>query len=100
MLGAFRELAELAGEEGAGGVSPLTSREMEILDCVARGHSNKEIAHDLSISDQTVKDRLTSILRKLSVSDRSQVVIHALRQGWMTVDADSRAAHANAERPH
>jgi DNA-binding NarL/FixJ family response regulator len=99
VLGAFRELA-LAGEEAAGGVSPLTAREIEILDCVARGHSNKEIAHSLSISDQTVKNHLTSILRKLSVSDRTQAVIHALRQGWMTVDAESRSAIDRATRLH
>ena len=65
--------------------SPLTPREVEILDCVARGNSNKEIARLLSISDQTVKNHITSILRKLAVNDRTQAVIYALRHGWITI---------------
>ena len=63
--------------------SPLTPREVEILDCVARGNSNKEIAVFLGISDQTVKNHITSILRKLQVNDRTQAVIYALRHGWI-----------------
>ena len=46
---------------------PLSSREMEILQFVARGFSNKEIASDLHISRQTVKNHMTAILRKLLV---------------------------------
>jgi len=58
-------------------------REIEILDCIARGMSNKEIARSLTISDQTVKNHITSILRKLAVNDRTQAVIYALRRGWI-----------------
>ena len=67
------------------GFSPLTARELEILDCIARGLSNKEMAAQLSISDQTVKNHITSLLRKLGVSDRTQAVLHAVRQGWVTI---------------
>ena len=67
---------------------PLTPREVEILDCVARGNSNKEIARLLSISDQTVKNHITSILRKLAVNDRTQAVIYALRHGWIKLGDD------------
>src|SRR5712691_6355678 len=66
--------------------SPLSSREVEILDYIARGNSNKEIAKSLKISDQTVKNHITSILKKLSVSDRTAAVVHALRHGWIKVD--------------
>ena len=66
--------------------APLSSREMEILDYIARGNSNKEIARALKISDQTVKNHITSILRKLAVNDRTQAVVFALRRGWIKVD--------------
>lgn len=82
VLNQFRELATL-DETHEAVFSPLTPREVEILDCVARGNSNKEIARLLSISDQTVKNHITSILRKLAVNDRTQAVIFALRRGWI-----------------
>ena len=63
--------------------SPLSSREVEILDYIARGNSNKEIAKSLKISDQTVKNHIPSILKKLSVNDRTAAVVHALRHGWI-----------------
>ena len=63
--------------------SPLSPREIEILGYVSQGLSNKEIASMLLISDQTVKNNITSILRKLQVNDRTQAVIYALRHGWI-----------------
>jgi len=68
--------------------SPLSSREVEILDYIARGNSNKEIAKSLKISDQTVKNHITSILKKLSVNDRTAAVVHALRHGWIKMHDD------------
>jgi len=62
---------------------PLSPREMEILQFIAQGKSNKEIAYDLGISRQTVKNHMTSILRKLAVNDRTQAAIYALRRGWI-----------------
>jgi DNA-binding NarL/FixJ family response regulator len=62
---------------------PLSPREMEILQLITRGYSNKEIAHELGISRQTVKNHMTSILRKLSVNDRTQAALYALRRGWI-----------------
>jgi DNA-binding NarL/FixJ family response regulator len=90
VLTAFREVNRLEGDQGEV-FAPLTPREVEILDCVARGNSNKEIARLLSISDQTVKNHMTSILRKLAVNDRTQAVIYALRHGWIKI-ADSTQA--------
>ncbi len=62
---------------------PLSEREMEVLECVVRGLSNKEIASRLGISHQTVKNHVTSILRKFSVEDRTQAVVYALKHGWV-----------------
>lgn len=62
---------------------PLSPREMEILQFVTRGMSNKEIAFSLGISHQTVKNHMTSILRKLDVEDRTQAAVYALRHGWV-----------------
>ena len=64
---------------------PLSDREMEVLNCVVRGMSNKEIANLLKISHQTVKNHVTSILRKFGVDDRTQAVIYALKRGWVTL---------------
>lgn len=62
---------------------PLSNREMEILQFVTDGMSNKEIAAKLGISQQTVKNHMTSILKKLNVETRTQAVVNALRQGWV-----------------
>lgn len=84
VLKSFRELAVEEEDTGAKDLySPLSSREVEILDYIARGNSNKEIAKSLRISDQTVKNHITSILKKLSVNDRTAAVVHALRHGWI-----------------
>ncbi len=62
---------------------PLSEREMEVLECVVHGMSNKEIAGLLGISHQTVKNHVTSILRKFGVEDRTQAVVYALKRGWV-----------------
>ena len=64
---------------------PLSDREMEVLGCVVRGLSNKEIAGLLGISHQTVKNHVTAILRKFGVEDRTQAVVYALKRGWITL---------------
>jgi DNA-binding NarL/FixJ family response regulator len=63
--------------------TPLSPREMSILNLIARGMSNKEAAAELGISYQTVKNHMTSILRKLAVNDRTQAAIYALHRGWI-----------------
>jgi DNA-binding NarL/FixJ family response regulator len=63
--------------------TPLSPREMSILNLIARGMSNKQAAAELGISYQTVKNHMTSILRKLAVNDRTQAAIYALHRGWI-----------------
>ncbi|MCB0032391.1 MAG: response regulator transcription factor [Anaerolineales bacterium] len=65
---------------------PLSPREMEILEHVTGGLSNKEIAYKLGISHQTVKNHMTAILRKLRVDDRTQAAVYALRRGWVRLE--------------
>jgi DNA-binding NarL/FixJ family response regulator len=67
---------------------PLTDRELEILRKVSDGMTNAEIGYALGISAQTVKNHVTSILRKLAVNDRTQAVVTALRRGWLSIEAE------------
>ena len=69
---------------------PLSPREMQILEHVTLGMINKEIANKLGISQQTVKNHMTSILKKLNVKDRTQAAVTALRRGWVRIDDDSQ----------
>ena len=62
---------------------PLSEREMGILHLITRGMSNKQVGRELGISHQTVKNHMTSILRKLAVNDRTQAAVYALRKGWI-----------------
>jgi len=59
----------------------LTEREMEVLRCLARGRSNKEIGADLFISEKTVKTHVGSILDKLGLADRTQAALYAVKRG-------------------
>jgi len=70
-------------DDGQETFSPLSPREMQILQYVTRGLSNKEIASTLGISHQTVKNHMTAILHKLDVEDRTQAAVYALRHGWV-----------------
>jgi len=76
----------------------LSPREIEILDLVARGNSNKIIGRKLSISDQTVKNHVSAILRKLEVNDRTEAVVYALRNGWIRMEAAAFSSAASFVR--
>jgi len=66
-------------------VSPLTPRETEILTYMGKGYFNKQIAIELSISEQTIKNHITSILRKLDANARTQAVITAIKRGLISL---------------
>lgn len=83
VLGAFRQMA--VDEDTQSIYSPLSPRELQVLELVAAGRTNKEIAAHLDISNQTVKNHVSSILRKLAVNDRTQAVVYAMRRGWIKV---------------
>lgn len=66
-------------------ISPLTPREIEILDYIAKGYLNKQIAIELGISEQTIKNHVTSILRKLNANARTEAVVLAIKQGVISI---------------
>jgi DNA-binding NarL/FixJ family response regulator len=63
---------------------PLTRREVEVLILLARGRSNKEVARELSIGQQTVKTYVSSILKKLNVQSRTQAALYAVQTGLVS----------------
>ena len=84
VLQQFQDLSWGKGVESF--ISPLTPRETEILTYMARGYFNKQIALELSISEQTIKNHITSILRKLDANARTQAVVIAIKRGLITLD--------------
>ena len=80
----FQELSRRTEAEAF--ISPLTPREMEILKYIGQGFLNKQIASELGISEQTIKNHVTSILRKLNANARTEAVVLALRQGLISIN--------------
>jgi NarL family two-component system response regulator YdfI len=78
-------VAHLAGGKSSSS-APLSEREMEVLQRIAQGAANKEIALQLSISERTVKAHVTAILNKLGVNSRTEAVSLALREGLLPKD--------------
>lgn len=67
-------------------VEGLTPRELDVLRLAAKGHTNRAIGLELGISDRTVQGHLANIFGKLGVTTRTEAVILAMKQGWMTLD--------------
>jgi len=79
---------------------PLTPREIEVLQAIAHGRSNKEIAGDLHVAASTAKVHVESILRKLRVSNRAEATMRAVRLGILDpADEDVREADVKADAP-
>ena len=64
----------------------LTEREHEVINLVAKGRSNQEIANELVISEKTVKTHVSNILGKLQLEDRTQLAIYAIKKGLVNLD--------------
>jgi len=76
-------------ESAATDVTPLSPRQTQILNQIAKGHPNKLIARHLGISEQTVKNHVTSIMDKLDANDRTHAVVLAMLNGWLKIESVS-----------
>jgi two-component system response regulator DegU len=83
VLGEFRSLSD--GSTVSAAEVVLSPRELEVLDCLVMGHSNKEIGEALFITEQTVKNHMTSVLRKLQVDDRVAALRYAVTRRWAEI---------------
>ena len=81
VLNEFRRLSDV---DGYNNISGLTEREVSLLQLVANGLSNKEIATELGLAESTVKNRLSILFQKLDVKDRTQAAIYAMTHGLVT----------------
>jgi two-component system NarL family response regulator len=82
LLREFTSLSRLKSDGGASLVERrLTEREVEVLRLVARGMSNKEIAGELVIAQNTVKNHVRNILEKLELRSRTEAAMYAVREG-------------------
>ena len=84
MLRQFQELSGKTDVETL--IAPLTPRETEILNYVAQGYSNKQIAAKLTISEQTIKNHVASVMVKLNANARTQAVVIAVQKGLISID--------------
>ena len=86
----LQQFYDLSREKGTAEVtSPLTPRETEILNYMAEGYLNKQIADKLSLTEQTIKNDVTSILRKLNANARTHAVVIAIKRGLVSISPES-----------
>jgi DNA-binding NarL/FixJ family response regulator len=64
----------------------LSDRELDVLRLAAKGMSNRHIAHSLHLSERTIQAHLSTIFTKMEVGSRTEAVVNALREGWLTFD--------------
>jgi DNA-binding NarL/FixJ family response regulator len=97
IMDGFRESFRRADEPPS---IPLTPRELDVLRHVAAGMRNREVGELLDVSEQTVKNHLSSILHKLGVPNRTHAVTFAVRQGWLSLgEMGDEGAPAPASAP-
>ncbi len=78
------------------GIDPLTEREVEVLQLVAQGRSNRDISEQLGISEATVRTHVSKILSKLNLGSRTQAALYALREGLASLHDGDVGAEAGA----
>jgi DNA-binding NarL/FixJ family response regulator len=83
LLEEFRRLVDQSQGNAPAG---LSEREARILGLVAQGKSNREIADLLSLSEQTIKNRLSAIFDKLKVANRTEAATYAIQQGLISLE--------------
>jgi DNA-binding CsgD family transcriptional regulator/N-acetylneuraminic acid mutarotase len=83
----------------AGNQSPLTERQMEVLQLVAQGATNRQIGRDLDISEHTVRKHLQNIFEKLEVGSRTEATTLAYQHGWFTLPAPGSTVEVEATSP-
>jgi DNA-binding NarL/FixJ family response regulator len=81
----LHKFQEFSSRDNKSDISPLTARETEVLSHIARGLLNKQIATDLGVTEQTIKNHVTSILRKLNANARTEAVVLAIKRGLITI---------------
>ncbi len=84
VLRQFQEMSSL-GKSVKDLTTPLTRKELQVLTLIAEGNSNKQIANLLSISDQTIKNHVSAILRKINANYRAHAVFIAIRDGLISI---------------
>jgi DNA-binding NarL/FixJ family response regulator len=87
VLHEFQDVASL----GDNIVAPLTQRERQILTYITEGNTNKQIANILNISEQTIKNHVSAILRKLNANDRAHAVVLAIRRGLIPLSESNQS---------
>ena len=97
MLGAFRSMTDGSGAPAAEVL--LSPRELEVLDCLVMGNSNKEIGDALFITEQTVKNHMPSVLKKLQVDDRVAALPYAVTKRWAEIGLSRTLWSSRPSRP-
>jgi two-component system nitrate/nitrite response regulator NarL len=87
LVAKFRAQSNPAPVDVAQEHDKLTAREREIMQCLSRGESNKEIARNLDVAESTVKIHVQNILKKLNLSSRVQVAVYAVEHGISGADS-------------
>ena len=81
------DLSAIRAPSSGSRTSPLTDRELEVLELMAEGASNEQVATALFIAPATVRTHVLSILRKLQARNRTEAVVRAYRFGWLSWEA-------------
>ena len=86
LIAEFASLSKQANEQGTAPAPRLTDRELEVLRLVAQGHINREIAAQLYIAENTVKNHVRNILEKLHLHSRMEAVLFAVREKLFEIE--------------